>query len=527
MKSVCGNVTLGTVIILLLLSFMSIAAGTPLTAKEMNMKTQVMNIGIKEFQSFGRLEATGTHFELDNTRYINFTLDSTEPVRVVLESVPEMVTMRIQSASSGATQTQITLSGFAPNTVYHKYEDNYHNHEVVSTNAKGNFTYTQDLSGMHVIFIQPRPSTKFINSTGGDCTTIGTWDSGSLTCTLTSDVTETIQIDNDSITLDGNGHTSNGTGTGNGVYLPSRTGVTVKNMNIVNYSNGIFLDPSLYNNITGNNISDNSVGIGLSNSDHNIIAGNNVSNNFEGGIVLENSSYNNITGNNASGSFFAGILLFNSSNNNLKINNASNNYFGGIILGFPFLFIFTGGDNNNLTGNNASNNYIIGVIIANSSNSNLTGNNISNNFFVGILMFNSSNSNITGNNVTNNEELGIYVFASSNNIIYNNYFNNLFNAEDDGTNIWNITKTPGKNIIGGPYLGGNFWSDYEGTDLDGDGLGDTLLPYNSQGYILYGGDYHPLTRARPVPALTPAGSIAFAGLLSIVAIYRIRKREKN
>ena len=35
------------------------------------------------------------------------------------------------------------------------------------------------------------------DATGGECTTIGTWNSASKTCTLTSDVSETITIDSD------------------------------------------------------------------------------------------------------------------------------------------------------------------------------------------------------------------------------------------------------------------------------------------------------------------------------------------
>ncbi|MBO8179087.1 MAG: right-handed parallel beta-helix repeat-containing protein [Archaeoglobus sp.] len=85
-------------------------------------------------------------------------------------------------------------------------------------------------------------------------------------------------------------------------------------------------------------------------------------------------------------------------------------------------------------------------------------------------------------------------YSSSSNRIFNNYFNNTVNAYDSGFNSWNVTKTPGESIIGTPYLGGNYWHDYAGIDaFGGDGLGDTLIPYNSSSNITNGGDYHPLT----------------------------------
>jgi hypothetical protein len=85
------------------------------------------------------------------------------------------------------------------------------------------------------------------------------------------------------------------------------------------------------------------------------------------------------------------------------------------------------------------------------------------------------------------------MWFSNNNTIYKNYFSNINNAFDDGSNIWNIPKTSGTNIINGAFSGGNFWSDYSGIDTDGDGLGDTMLPYTSSGGIANGGDYLPLT----------------------------------
>jgi len=104
-------------------------------------------------------------------------------------------------------------------------------------------------------------------------------------------------------------------------------------------------------------------------------------------------------------------------------------------------------------------------------------------------------------------DYGIYLFIfSSNNFIYNNYFNNTNNAISDENNIWNIKKTAATNIIGGTYLGGNYWSDYEGKDTDGDGLGDTLLPYNSSGNIQIEGDYHPLVQSGSINETVSIGS---------------------
>ena len=226
------------------------------------------------------------------------------------------------------------------------------------------------------------------DATGGNCTSIGIWDSATKACTLTTDVYEPIQIDSDYITLDGNGHTITGTGYQYGVYLLSRTGVMIKNLNVksADYS-GIYLSLSNNNILSGNTISNNHLGIILhvSNSNtitentaaynslgistiystNNTFAGNSVSNNRLGGFYLDNSNNNTLSDNIVLGNpgVYGGICLDGySSNNSLVGNIVLNNDFGFVIFG-PYT------NNNTFIANTACNNmtdfFVQGLVTGN------------------------------------------------------------------------------------------------------------------------------------------------------------------
>jgi len=88
------------------------------------------------------------------------------------------------------------------------------------------------------------------------------------------------------------------------------------------------------------------------------------------------------------------------------------------------------------------------------------------------------NTNISYNTISNcGGEIpdALNISSTCSGTIYNNIFsdNILDTFCPSGNFAWNIPKTLGTNIIGGSYLGGNYWDEYTGIDSDKDGLGDT------------------------------------------------------
>jgi parallel beta-helix repeat protein len=186
-----------------------------------------------------------------------------------------------------------------------------------------------------------------------------------------------------------------------------------------------------------------------------------------------------------------GVVLAFTTNSTITQNNITNNGKGSIL--------FSSNDTT-ISGNNITNNWD-GVWLvssedntSSSSDNGVTGNNITANRDYGICLSFSSNNSASGNTVANNG-IGVGLeYASPNNTIWhNNFMNNTSQVycSEDSTSIWDD----------GYPSGGNYWSDYTGTDLyrgshqnetSSDGIGDTPYTVDSNNR-----DNYPLMKPYP------------------------------
>jgi PKD repeat protein len=244
-------------------------------------------------------------------------------------------------------------------------------------------------------------------------------------------------------------------GGGTNVTIMDNT-VSYNNLeNIVAFGNNVIIKGNTANGCLGNN------GISFDYGTNVTITGNNVSYNHNWGILSSETNVNNVI---------------------ITGNNASNNEYGGGIYSYS--------TNTTIAGNIASNNYHNAGILSGGNNASISENTIYGNSYDGIeILDNIIKQSITDNKIYNNTRYGLLVYsnhAGGNGIIYNNYFSNTNNVGNyNGVLFANIsqyfwTNLPGPqlgtNVVGGPYIAGNYWSNPNGT-----GCSD-LQPANANGY---------------------------------------------
>ena len=252
-----------------------------------------------------------------------------------------------------------------------------------------------------------------------------------------------IDISSSDVVLDGQGHTLDGSesSSGDGVFVFNQTvwdagdrlsNVTVKNLTLTDWSDGVQF-----------------AGVDDARTE-NVVA----ARNSENGLHYFYANNGSIAHSKSTGNDDAGVKLDTANNSVLMDSDVRDN------PGFAD-----------------------GVLLENSHNNTVAGNNITRNGDEGLDLSDSNNNTITRNRVSHNDDYGIDVVRSYTNLIYDNYFENEVNAHFFGNksryNTWNVSKQSGTNIVGDPFIGGNYWATPAGTgfsqtnpDFDRDGFSD-------------------------------------------------------
>ncbi len=274
----------------------------------------------------------------------------------------------------------------------------------------------------------------------GDCNAYGIWNEETKTCVLNQDLGESVEIKADNITLDCADRSIKGRSisSGYGLYLNHRTGVSITNCNVNNFSKGIYLYHSNGNKFIDNIVSGNFDGVYLYYSDFNALTNNTVNSNRNFGIVHYYSSNNTLTKNTMSGNRYNFSLSGWEDADFTNYIDTSN-----LVDGKPIYYLLNAEDQVFGSSTNAGIFYCIncnnitiknltlakndsGIFFKNTHNSKIENIIASDNHYYGIYLANSTDNTIINSDTLNNSS-GIYLAGSANNtIIDNNILDNSY-----------------------------------------------------------------------------------------------------
>ena len=352
--------------------------------------------------------------------------------------------------------------------------------------------------------------------------------------TFTGNIYDSFVVERDNIVIDGAGFTLQGTGSGTGIWVLEKGNVTIANMRVEDFGLGICFSYVSGGKIIGNTVKENIKGIQVTCSSDVLLRDNVATGNVEGiaidlsfgslvlrGNVMVGNERNFVIYGMGATHFIHDIDVSNTVDGkpiyywvnrrnmevpsdagyvalvnctsitvqNLKLNGGGQ----GVVLASTTHSTIT----RNFIANNEH-----GIFLCESSNNTISENLVMDNN-LGILLEHASNNSIVGNNITSNKagihfgsivnrlntiignmiannEIGIYFeghipfrFFENNTIYHNSFINNTKQVYDihweekASGSMYMLTTT-----IWDDGKKGNYWSNYNGTDKDGDGIGD-------------------------------------------------------
>ncbi|MEN6341340.1 MAG: NosD domain-containing protein, partial [Methanospirillum sp.] len=207
--------------------------------------------------------------------------------------------------------------------------------------------------------------------------------------------------------------------------------------------------------------------------------------------------------------WYYGVYLHGTGNSRIEGSTLSSNGFAGAV-------VYENAVGATITGCTVTGN-TYGVVFSNGATNGVVSDNQINQNDRGLYVYLSDGLTATRNVISDNINSGIQFHTSGGGTIYNNRLNNNLNVAFAGepfkANAWSVT--PGTawspaNIIGGPKVGGNFWSRPDGTgfsqtntDANGDGFIDVPLQIAEQNFDYYPlAEYHGVTPSITTPTVT-------------------------
>lgn len=205
-------------------------------------------------------------------------------------------------------------------------------------------------------------------------------------------------------------------------------------------------------------------------------------NDSDRGIYLSSHSNNNTVRNVTLTNFWYGVHLVAVSNNIVENVSCATSTISG-----RGVYVYES-DHNLFRNVNISGIYQGALQLSGSDYNAIDNSDISNNYNVGVYITNSDHNVLNNSYIMQNNGDGIWIVGeSSYNLIYNNWFENADNVyvNSDYTNTWNVTNRTANNIIGGKFIGGNYWSDYGGwhTRPAGFGYEPYVIDENNTDYL--------------------------------------------